>query len=80
MALDMITWVGSQAGSYIFDEVKKGLFGEAADKMDILIKQQEEIKHTIETLALEGRIYEASQHIMNWTVQLKEKLAVADRG
>ncbi|KAI0742643.1 hypothetical protein C8Q80DRAFT_1273270 [Daedaleopsis nitida] len=80
MASAIISWVAKQAGSYIFDAVKKELFGDAADKMDILIKEQEEIKHTIETLELEGRIYEASQHIMDWTVQLKEKLVIADRG
>ena len=49
-------------------------------KVDFLIEQQDEVRRTIETLALEGRIYEASQHIMDWTVQLKEKLAIADRG
>ena len=80
MASAILSWVAKQAGSYIFDQVKKGLFGEAADKMDILIKQQEEIKHLIETMGLEDRIYEACQHIMDWTVQLKEKLAVAGRG
>ena len=80
MATAIITWVAKLAGSYIFNEVKNGLFGQAADKMDVLIRQQQDIKHTIETLALEGRIYEASQHIMDWTVQLKEKLGVAGRG
>ena len=80
MASAILSWVAKQAGSYIFGQVKKGLFGEAADKMDILIKQQEEIKHLIETMGLEDRIYEACQHIMDWTVQLKEKLSVAGRG
>lgn len=80
MASAILTCIGKQAGSYIFDAVKKHLFGDAAEKMDVLIKQQEEIKNTIETLELEGRIYEASQHILNWTIQLKEKLAVAGRG
>lgn len=79
MASAILSWVAKQAGSYIFDLVKNELFGEAADNMSILIKQQEEIKHTIETLELEGRIYESSQHIMDWTVQLREKLVVADR-
>ncbi|KAL1658919.1 hypothetical protein GGF50DRAFT_18518, partial [Schizophyllum commune] len=73
-------WIADKAGSYLFDAIKDGLFGDAADKVDFLIEKLDEVKRTIETLALEGRMYEASQHIMDWTVQLKEKLAVADRG
>ncbi|KAL1714065.1 hypothetical protein EV715DRAFT_295509 [Schizophyllum commune] len=80
MASAIIAWIADKAASYLFDAIKDALFGDAADKVDFLIEQQDEVRRTIETLALEGRIYEASQHIMDWTVQLKEKLAIADRG
>ena len=80
MTSAIIAWIADKAASYLFDAIKDALFGDAADKVDFLIEQQDEVRRTIETLALEGRIYEASQHIMDWTVQLKEKLAIADRG
>lgn len=80
MASAVIAWIADKAATYLFDAIKDALFGDAADQIDFLIEKQDEVKRTIETLALEGRIYEASQHIMDWTVQLKEKLAVADHG
>ncbi|KAI4294717.1 hypothetical protein K525DRAFT_274079 [Schizophyllum commune Loenen D] len=79
MASAIIAWIADKAGSYLFDAIKDGSFGDAADKVGFLIEKLDEFKRTIETLALEGRIYEASQHIMDWTPPSLLNVVASDR-
>ena len=60
--------------------MKERQFQKASEDMASLIQQQQETRETIISLIHQQHIDGASQQIMNWTVQLKEKLGVASNG
>lgn len=80
MATAIIKWVIQKAGTFLVNDLRKQLFGDASNDLQPLLREVIQLEQTIITIELENRILFYADRITSWMKELDARLDSAKRG